>query len=119
MGEFLGTKGIWKVKHSESKSSVNVIGTSLGGRYKIARCPYTLIDGLTELNDTEKNEATANALLISKAPEILEMLNDHRKRISELSSLIDSQYNIWSHHRQMFNDLIIESENMIKSATEL
>lgn len=34
------TPAPWKVKHSESKHAFNVIGTQLGQRHKIARCPY-------------------------------------------------------------------------------
>jgi len=34
-----------KVSHSESKDAWNVIGTSLGRKYKIARIPYLVIDG--------------------------------------------------------------------------
>ena len=78
--EFKGTKSPWKVKHSESKEAFNVIGTALGGKYKIARCPYFKgrIDGkLSEAyNESERLEAEANALLISKAPEMLEMLQN-------------------------------------------
>ena len=73
MSEFKGTKGIWSIKHSESNSQWNVIGTILGGRYKIARCPY-LISDLDWLNEKEKLEQLANAKLISCAPEMLDML---------------------------------------------
>ena len=33
-----------KVVHSQTKSAWNVIGTDLGGKYKIARVPYVTID---------------------------------------------------------------------------
>lgn len=78
--EFKGTKPTWKVKHSQSKNAFNVVGTVLGGTYKIARCPYLkgVIDGeLSDVFDERERseaEAEANALLISKAPEMLEML---------------------------------------------
>ena len=76
MSEF--TKGEWKVKHSETKDAFNVIGNALGGKYKIARCPYNQVrvDGqLSErYNGQEIKEAKANAQLIAHAPQLLEML---------------------------------------------
>lgn len=74
--QFKGTKGKWKVKHSESKPTFNVIGSVLGGKHKIARCPYELIEGtqdyMIEFNKREKEESEANANLIAAAPELLE-----------------------------------------------
>lgn len=76
MSEF--TKGKWSVKHSETKDAFNVVGNALGGRYKIARCPYNKVrvDGqLSErYNGQEIKEAKANAQLISHAPQMIEML---------------------------------------------
>lgn len=71
------TSGPWKVQHSESKPAFNVIGTILGGKYKIARCPYVFLqDGEQRniINDREREEAEANAKLISAAPELLQAL---------------------------------------------
>jgi len=62
--EFKGTKGEWDIRHSESKNAYNVVGTVLGGKYKVARCPY--VDG------SDMSEAKANAALIAAAPELLE-----------------------------------------------
>jgi ribosome-binding factor A len=47
---------ITKVKHSESKNAWNVIGVKLGGKYKIARVPYTEIkdDQLSTMREIEK-----------------------------------------------------------------
>jgi len=71
--EFKGTKGRWQVKHSESKTAFNVVGTVLGGRYKIARCPYLQSEKLVDItNSLEKKEAKANARLIAAAPELLD-----------------------------------------------
>ncbi|MES2620203.1 MAG: hypothetical protein V4615_05055 [Bacteroidota bacterium] len=64
----LYTPAPWAVKHSETKPAFNVIGTVLGGRYKIARCPY-----IAALN-REREEAQSNARLIAAAPELLEAL---------------------------------------------
>lgn len=73
--EFKGTPGPWQLKHSESKSAWNVVGSKLGGRYKIARLPYFIQpDLLEEWNEGEKFEQKANALLISDAPDFLKQL---------------------------------------------
>ncbi|EJL66300.1 hypothetical protein [Flavobacterium sp. CF136] len=47
-----------KVVHSKTKDAFNVIGTSLGNKYKIARIPYIDIG-------PEKKEALNHALFIS------------------------------------------------------
>jgi hypothetical protein len=44
-----------KVKHSLSKSAWNVIGTNIGGKYKIARVPYLVIPHSEILSEREKN----------------------------------------------------------------
>ena len=53
-----------KVEHSQSKTAWNVIGTSLGGKYKVARIPYLMCDSYA----TSKNnriEALKHAKFIS------------------------------------------------------
>lgn len=55
-----------KVVHSESKTAWNVIGESLGGKYKIARIPYLVIKDLEITNTLRKAEALNHALFISK-----------------------------------------------------
>jgi len=75
MEKFKGTKGKWDVKHSESKPAFNIVGTLLGGKYKIARCPYMQDERFSkEYNDKQIDEAKANAKLIASAPEMLGML---------------------------------------------
>lgn len=91
--EFKGTKGEWEVKHSHSKTAYNIVGTVLGGKYKIARCPYeterVCIDSLNE-----KQEAKANAQLIATAPEMLEVLLKVQKAINQMDySEIEGLYN--------------------------
>lgn len=72
--KFKGTKGKWEIVPSLSKPAYNVIGTQLGGKFKIARCPYFVNPYSEEVTFKDEQEAKYNALLISKAPELLEML---------------------------------------------
>lgn len=61
------TPGPWKFNgHSLSGNHFNVIGTQLGNKFKIARCPYEV--------EGDKEEAEANAKLAAAAPELLEAL---------------------------------------------
>lgn len=67
------TRGPWKVKKSETKPTLNIIGTALGSKYKIARCPIEDFGPkYPEINKAELIEVEANAKLISAAPELLE-----------------------------------------------
>ncbi len=101
--EFKGTKGKWRVKHSQTKEAFNIIGSVAGGKFKIARCPYINQPTLSkEWNDKEKEEAKADALLISKAPEMLEMLNKTATRLVGVDDLMRSAI-----------------EQLIKEATEI
>ena len=53
-----------EVVHSQSKNAWNVVGTRLGGRYKIARVPYAIL-GIELVDTLEKAEALNHALFIS------------------------------------------------------
>jgi hypothetical protein len=53
-----------KVVHSQSKSAWNIIGTKLGGKYKIARIPYQFA-GDEELNTRYRLEAFNHAEFIA------------------------------------------------------
>lgn len=53
-----------KVVHSNSKNSWNIVGVSLGKKYKIARIPY-LVTGNEIIDLTEKSEALKHAKFIS------------------------------------------------------
>lgn len=70
--EFKGTKGEWRVRHSESKKAWNVVGTALGRKYKIARCPYVFDEALSDsVNSKENEETKSNAQLIAVSPDLL------------------------------------------------
>lgn len=54
------------VVHSKSKAAWNVIGTRLGGKYKIARIPYVIV-GSSEIETAKnKQEALVHAQFISQ-----------------------------------------------------
>lgn len=53
-----------KVVHSQKNSAWNVIGTELGAKYKIARCPYITSDN-EEITEKERKEALEHAQFIS------------------------------------------------------
>ena len=68
------TPGPWQTKRSDSKSAVNIVGSHLGSKYKIARCPITGWGDNPETQRRENEEVEANARLIAAAPELLEAL---------------------------------------------
>lgn len=55
-----------KVVHSQSKPAWNVVGTKLGRKYKIARCPYVPSDTDELMHARESKEAFELATFISK-----------------------------------------------------
>lgn len=54
-----------EVKHSQSKNAWNVVGTDLGGKYKIARVPYEVVESSEILTTRNKAEALEHAMFIS------------------------------------------------------
>lgn len=54
-----------EIKHSQSKSAWNVIGTKLGGKYKIARVPYVKVEDSTFITECNSLEAQKHAEYIS------------------------------------------------------
>jgi hypothetical protein len=52
------------VVHSKSKNAWNVVGTVLGGKYKIARIPYETVEGMEKTNTKNKAEALEHAEFI-------------------------------------------------------
>lgn len=53
-----------KVVHSNTKDAFNVVGTTLGAKYKIARIPYLVTDN-KEITERKKAEAKSHADFIS------------------------------------------------------
>ncbi len=53
-----------RVVHSQTKSAWNIVGETLGGKYKIARVPYFVSDN-QELSDKQRLEAFDHATFIS------------------------------------------------------
>ena len=78
MSEFKGTKGKWKIKDIKSTLETEINSSE----YRIAKVKH--YKG-KYFNDPIEKEAKANALLISKAPEMLEMLNRFMEITRELN----------------------------------
>jgi len=53
-----------KVVHSQSQSAWNIVGETLGGKYKVARVPYLLLNN-KELSEWNKTEAFQHAEFIA------------------------------------------------------
>lgn len=109
--EFKGTKGEWEIKHSESKDAFNIVGTIVGGHYKIARIPYLVTESLIEVNKREKSEAQANAKLIACAPELLEM-------VKILQDYLTDTLDEYGGESLEKRKSIIDANDLLKKATE-
>lgn len=95
MSEFKGTKGKWEVTEGTS-----LIGVRLGSEGKVFAIQNTDVEG------------RANALLISKAPEMLDML----KMISDVA---DEIWNL-DDKNVLFQKINFEEiQELIKQATEI
>lgn len=108
--EFKGTKGGWYV---ESMDDTFI-------RSKASKVNIATMDGANWI----LNESRANALLISKAPEMLDMLNKARIELSRIKSsmmahpdcTIGSEFDDYTSSAQECEN---EIELLIKEATEL
>lgn len=85
------TPGPWRMKPSESKEAFNVVGTVLGRKYKVARCPFT-VTGIPEVDEKEKAEAKANANLIAAAPDMLSLLAKIKNLLLEPRDIQENQF---------------------------
>lgn len=54
-----------KVVHSKRNAAWNVVGTTIPGKFKIARCPYIVVPHDPELTYINKYEAKGHADFIS------------------------------------------------------
>jgi hypothetical protein len=54
-----------EVKHSKSKSAWNIVGKTIGEKYKIAICPYIVVPDDEIITTKHKAEALEHALFIS------------------------------------------------------
>lgn len=68
-----------KVKHSESKTAWNIIGTMLGDKYKIARIPYVKEEG----NDWEKHNTKQKEKALNQAEFIAYCFNNSTKILNK------------------------------------
>jgi len=108
----------WEVKHSESKNAFNIIGTELGGKYKIARIPYFVAKYSEEVSEREKLEAEQHAKLIACAPEMFEKL---KETLDVLKWYMNNTYPDDDKHEDFFNigmNDITQIEQLIQKAVE-
>ena len=102
MSEFKGTKGKWKIEDIKSPYETTINSSE----YRIAEVKH--FDG-KHFNDPIEKEAKFNALLISKAPEMLEMLIGLRE--------IFDKYRV--DNEQQFSKYKQPLEKLIKEATTI
>lgn len=103
MGEFKGTKGIWSFKEfNDSRIKYRFYINSANG---VSVCKI-----LRDDND-DSSEERHNALLISKAPELLSMLQ-------KISDFIDDNEKI-NYKIRLLSREVSNIKELIKSATEL
>lgn len=100
--EFKGTKGKWEVNHERSHKSETKVETET---HRI--CEVKHYDGQisSKLKEPTQEEGKANALLISKAPEMLEALKYFVDRVENRTIKSTTTYNKY--------------KQLIKEATEL
>jgi hypothetical protein len=102
--EFKGTKGKWIVAKANMKdTNKDELTISLDGGDKLEN-GYRLIACISPIEKADKIDF-ANALLISKAPEMLEMLKELVKQ------------NTYRGYEE--SEDVIEAKQLIKEATEL
>ena len=98
MSEFKGTKGKWKIEDIKSPCETTINSSE----YRIAEVKH--FEG-KNFNDPIEKEAKANALLISKAPELLEMISELLKEL---------EFHGYRHSTTIYN-----AQNLIKEATTI
>lgn len=109
--EFKGTEGKW-LKHVTPKHKIGVL---IGNRFLQLG---TIYEEDCLVASCCKTEEHANALLISKAPEMLEML----KKIVSIESIICMSGAVgeeWKGEAESLNTMMNDVKQLIKEATEL
>jgi hypothetical protein len=109
--EFKGTPGSWQIRKSESKQAYNVVGTKLGGKWKIARCPATVYN-MPDLDEKGMIEAKANALLVSCAPDMLESLLSIKQALDDLWQRDDKNIVFDYIDGSMVDDIILKATTL-------
>lgn len=97
--EFKGTKGKWIIDPNHTISIIDSSGDSMN----------ELICQISGKLNKEENKA--NTLLISKAPELLQILHD----CIQILKVADVEENMI----QTYGNLLVDAENLIKEATTL
>ena len=113
--EFKGTKGKWIVRYE--KNSNGFVNIDLPNKRFI-----TFYGKLKKINDVFPEETKANALLISKAPEMLEETQDTIDELKLLKSTIieaSKTNNKLESVAEVIQNWIDRKEQLIKEATEL
>lgn len=113
------TKGKWKIREELDSAFKDYETNIIAGRTRIAEVKH-YNDGKDERfrNDPLIEEGKANALLISKAPEMLEML----EKVVKLEPIIcigGAVGEQWMGEQEALSTMMEEIKQLIKSATEL
>jgi hypothetical protein len=101
--EFKGTKGIWMI--AKTDELVNALPTT---ELYTPSTPDRIGEWIGRIRGNTDKERHANALLISKAPEMLEMLKCYLADLNNIMPASDAQ-----------RSRIYDVEQLIKSATEI
>lgn len=56
----------YEVKHSETKSAWNIVGTRISEKYKIARLPYVADDNFPQITTSNRKLAFDTATFLAK-----------------------------------------------------
>jgi hypothetical protein len=101
-----------RVVHSESKNAWNVIGTKIGGRYKIARVPYDKIGTMgTDYNEKDKMVAYEYAVFISTCFNLAYEESLNKKPKTELSP--ESTLKTWFDFTQQSGEFPLDDFNKV------
>lgn len=103
--------GPWKVRKSESKQAYNVVGTKLGGKWKIARCPAAVYN-MPDLDERGMIEAKANALLMAHSPAMLDSLLAIKQALDDIWQRDDKNIVFDYIDGSMVDDIILKATTL-------